>query len=92
MHLPPDPDIFSRFEPGDVAQPVWFIEVEDQRGFHETAGRLADLDCPPGRDERTIADDGRISDSRGQKGVEAAAFDAHQVHAGIVDQGRFVDR
>jgi len=92
VHLPPDPDVLHRPDPGHIAQRVGLVEVEDQVGLDQIAGALADLDGAPwGVERRTALDLGEAAAARGQCGPEPAALAAGEVHARIIHQRRFVD-
>ena len=92
VHLPPDADIFHRLEPADVAERIGLVQVQDQAGLHQIPGAVGDLQRTPRRGEGGGQLDGRIGQTGGQEGLEPPALDAPQVHAGIVGQGRLVDR
>ncbi len=92
VHFPPDADVLHRLDPADVAQAVRLVQVQDQAGFRQACGAVADLQGAPGRVERSLSDHGGIGQAGRQLGSEAGAFRAAQVHPRIVDQGGFVDR
>ena len=55
VHLPPDADVLIGLEPGNVAELVGLIEIEDQVGHVQAARVVGDLQCAPGRGERRRA-------------------------------------
>jgi hypothetical protein len=86
------PTYFAGSEPADVAQPVGFVEVEDEVGRGVQRGRaVGELDGAPWRLERQRAF--HLPAFRGGRelGAEAAALGAAQPHARIVDQRGLVE-
>ena len=90
VQRPPHADVLVRLEPAHVAEPVRLVEVEDQAGFDQTAGPVADRDRAPRRGERRLPHDLRGT-ARRQRSAQPAVAPAHQVHAGVIHQRGFVD-
>ena len=51
MHFPPDTCVFHGFDPGEVLNFGWIIEIEDEFAFDKIAGSFGDLNGAPGRME-----------------------------------------
>ena len=91
-HLPPDPDVLHRADPRRILDAARFVEVEREATGQDVAGVVADDYGPPRRDARSLQIAfgalGVGCEPRFQR--EALVVEV-QVHAGEVDERRFVD-
>ena len=86
VQRPPHADVLGRREPAHVADGIGLVEVEDQAGFGQVAGALADLDRAPRRGERQRAHHRGVAAAGRERGTQHVAVTTCQVHAGVVHQ------
>ena len=90
VHAPPDADIFAGLDPGDIAERIGRIQIENQTRIDQAYGPWRDLDGPPRAVKgRRLADQNAIGPGR-QRCLEMARAPLLQRHARIIHQRRLV--